>query len=95
MVRPGSFVSVNIIRETKNDAVLLPREAVIRELRDAHVFVVDGDKAAKRVIELGIEEGINVQVLSGVKAGEKVITAGQGGLKDGAQVKVLEDAKQS
>ena len=95
MVRPGSFVSVNIIRETKNDAVLLPREAVIRELRDAHVFVVDGDKAAKRVIELGIEEGINVQVLSGVKAGEKVITAGQGGLKDGAPVKVLEDAKQS
>jgi membrane fusion protein (multidrug efflux system) len=95
MVRPGSFVSVNIIRETKGDAVLLPREAVIRELRDAHVFVIDGDKAAKRVIELGIEEGVNVQVLSGVKAGEKVITAGQGGLKDGSPVKVLDDTKHS
>jgi len=95
MVRPGSFVSVNIIRETKSDAVLLPREAVIRELRDAHVFVVDGEKAAKRVIELGIEEGANVQVLSGVKAGEQVITAGQGGLKDRSPVKVLEEAKQS
>jgi RND family efflux transporter MFP subunit len=95
MVRPGSFVSVNIVRETKSDAVILPREAVIRELRDAHVFVMDGDKAAKRVIELGIEEGANVQVLSGVKAGEQVITAGQGGLKDGSLVKILEEPKQS
>lgn len=96
MVRPGSFVSVNIIRETKSDAVLLPREAVIRELRDAHVFVMDGEnKAAKRVIQLGIEEGANVQVLSGVKAGDKVITAGQGGLKDGSPVKILEEPKKS
>ena len=95
MVRPGSFVSVNIVRETRNEAVILPREAVIRELRDAHVFVMDGEKASKRVIELGIEEGANVQVLSGVKPGEKVITAGQGGLKDGSPVKVLEPAKES
>ncbi len=95
MVRPGSFVSVNIVRETKGDAVLLPREAVIRELRDAHVFVMDGEKAAKRVITLGIEEGVNVQVLSGITPGDKVITAGQGGLKDGSPVKILDDTKKS
>lgn len=94
-VRPGSFVSVNIIRETRGDAVILPREAVIRELRDAHVFVTDGNKAAKRVIQLGIEEGTNVQVLSGVKAGDKVIIAGQGGLKDGSPIKVLDTPKKS
>ncbi|MGK2857617.1 MAG: efflux RND transporter periplasmic adaptor subunit [Thermoanaerobaculia bacterium] len=94
-VRPGSFVSVNIIRETRGAAVLLPREAVIRELRDAHVFVTDGNKATKRVIQLGIEEGTNVQVLSGVKAGEKVIIAGQGGLKDGSPIKVLDTPKKS
>lgn len=93
MVRPGSFVSVNIIRETRGDAVLVPREAVIRELRDAHVFVIAGSKAAKRTIELGIEEGANVQVTSGLKPGDRVITAGQGGLKDGSLVKVLEQPK--
>jgi membrane fusion protein, multidrug efflux system len=94
MARPGSFVSVNIVRETRGDALLLPRQAVIRELRDAHVFVMEGDKAEKRVVELGIEEGTNVQVLSGVKAGDKVITAGQGALKDGSPVKILEQPKQ-
>jgi membrane fusion protein, multidrug efflux system len=95
MARPGSFVSVNIVRETRGDALLIPRQAVIRELRDAHVFVMDGDKAVKRSVELGIEEGANVQVLSGVEAGDKVITAGQGALKDGSPVKVLDDTQKS
>ena len=43
-------------------------------------------------MKLGIEEGDVVEVLEGVKAGEKVIVAGQGGLKDEATVKILSDA---
>ena len=41
-VRPGSFVTINIVRETRADTVLVPREAVIRELQKAHVFVAAG-----------------------------------------------------
>lgn len=88
--RPGAFVSIGIVREQREAAVLLPRESVLRELRSAHVFVTDGATAEKRSVSLGLEEGDIVEALGGVEAGEQVIVAGQGGLKHGAKVKVLE-----
>ena len=45
--------------------------------------------AEKRAITLGLEEGDFVEALSGVEAGDQVIVAGQGGLKDGSPVKIL------
>ncbi|MGA7615902.1 MAG: efflux RND transporter periplasmic adaptor subunit [Thermoanaerobaculia bacterium] len=88
-VRPGTFVTIDIVRETHPKALLLPRESVIRELQEAHVFVADGATARKRAVSLGIEEGDRVEVLSGVRSGEKVIVAGQGGLKDGSPIRIL------
>ena len=88
-LRPGAFVSVQIVREQRQAAVLLPRESVIRELRTAHVFITDGEIAEKRPVTLGLEEGEVIEAVSGVTAGEKVIVAGQGGLKPGAKVRVL------
>jgi membrane fusion protein (multidrug efflux system) len=88
-VRPGAFVTIEIVRERREGATLLPRESVIRELRSAHVFVTDGETASKRAVTLGIEEGSMIEVMSGVEAGEQVIVAGQGGLKPGSKVKIL------
>ena len=88
-VRPGAFVTIDIVRETHPQAVLLPREAVIRELQDAYVFVANAGVAEKRTVSLGLEEGARIEALSGVKAGEQVIVAGQGGLKQGSLIKVI------
>ena len=88
-VRPGAFVTIDIVRTTHPQAVLLPREAVIRELQDAYVFVASGGVAEKRTVALGLEEGGRVEALSGVKPGERVIVAGQGGLKQGSPIKVI------
>jgi membrane fusion protein (multidrug efflux system) len=88
-VRPGSFVTIGIVRETHPEAVLLPREAVLRELQKAHVFVAQGDTAEKRAVTLGMEEEGWIEAVSGVDVGERVIVAGQGGLKDGSAIKVL------
>jgi len=88
-VRPGAFVSIGIVREQHPTALLLPRESVIRELRAAHVFVTEDDTAVKKAVELGIEEGDLVEVLSGVAEGDMVVVAGQGGLDDGQKIKTL------
>ncbi len=89
-VRSGSFVTVDIVRETRTAAMLVPREAVLRELQSAHVFVFSSDgKAEKRQVELGLEEGLWVQAVQGVSVGDSVIVAGQGGLKEGAPVKLV------
>ena len=55
-VRPGSFVAIAIVRESRPDSILLPREAVVRELQASHVFVVAGETVSKRPVRLGIEE---------------------------------------
>ncbi|HVR43914.1 MAG TPA: efflux RND transporter periplasmic adaptor subunit [Thermoanaerobaculia bacterium] len=89
-VRPGAFVTVDIVKSTRHDATLLPREAVLRELQESHVFIAENGVARKRVVTLGIEEAGRVEVLSGVEAGEQVIVAGQGGLRDGSPVKVMD-----
>ncbi|MCP4661567.1 MAG: efflux RND transporter periplasmic adaptor subunit [bacterium] len=90
-VRPGAFVRVDIVRESRQAALLLPREAVVRELQKAYVFVADDGVAHKRAITLGLEENGSVEVIAGVDAGEQVIVAGQGGLKDGSAVKLISD----
>lgn len=89
-VRPGAFVAVDITKETRPRALVIPREAVIRELSEAHVFVVEGDVARKRIVQLGIEESTRVEAREGLAAGDRVIVAGQGGLRDGSPVKVLD-----
>jgi membrane fusion protein (multidrug efflux system) len=75
--------------------VLLPREAIIRELQEAYVFVANGEVAEKRRVALGLEENGRVQVVSGVDAGEQVIVAGQGGLKDGSAIRIIPTSEAS
>ena len=88
-VRPGAFVSIGIVREQHPAALLLPRESVIRELRAAHVFVSEDGTAIKKAVELGLEEGDLVEVISGVAEGDNVVVAGQGALDDGQKIKTL------
>jgi membrane fusion protein (multidrug efflux system) len=94
-VRSGSFVAIHVVRETRVGALLVPRAAVLRELQTSHVFVDDGGTAAKRTVELGLEEAGQVEVLTGIAAGERVIVAGQGGLRDGAKVRVLGEEQET
>lgn len=86
-VRPGAFVRVDVVRERRAGALVVPKESVIRELQKTYVFIDEDGTASKRAIDLGLEEGAVVQALSGVEEGERVITAGQGALKDGSPVK--------
>jgi membrane fusion protein (multidrug efflux system) len=91
-VRPGGFVIVEIVRETRSDTLVLPREAVIRELQEAHVFVAENDVAVRREVRLGLEQSEVLEILSGLEPGELVVVAGQGGLRDGAKIRILEPA---
>ena len=89
MVRPGAFVRIDIVRDSIADAVLVPRKAVVRELQSAYIFIAKDGVAEKRTVTLGLEEDDHIQAVSGVEAGEQIIVAGQGGLKDGSTIKLI------
>jgi hypothetical protein len=52
------------------------------------VFVANGGKAERRVVQVGLEDAEHVEITSGVRAGEAVITTNQNGLPDGAAIAV-------
>lgn len=87
-VRPGAFVRVDVVKEERPEALMVPKVALVRELQKTYVFVAEEEVARKREVALGLEEGAVVQALSGVAAGEQVIVAGQGALEDGAAIKL-------
>jgi RND family efflux transporter MFP subunit len=87
--RPGAFVRVDIRTDTKSDAVLIPKRAIIEEDGQNYVYVASQDTAKRSKVEIGYQsEGI-VEIRSGVAPGQKVVVAGQGALKEGAKIKVL------
>jgi len=78
-LRPGMFVDVRFASQLADDAVLVPDMAVLRSGERDTVFVaLDGGFFEARDVKLGARsEGNFYQVLSGLKAGERVVTSGQ------------------
>ncbi len=88
--RPGAFVRVEIETHALAEAVLISKQSVIEEGGRTFVVVLDGDLAARRTpVELGYQSADLVEVRSGVRPGELVVTAGQGRLRDGDQARVI------
>ena len=83
----GTAVQVEIVAEEHAGVVLVPAAAVVREDDKAAVFVVEADgKAHRRAVTLGIETTVEVEIETGVAAGEQVIVKGHEELPDGATV---------
>ena len=88
--RPGSFVRVEIQTDTRLDAILIPKQAVLEEEGRPYVVLVDANGTALRTtVELGYQDGSAVEAVSGVNEGAMVVTAGQGKLKDGDITRVV------
>lgn len=84
---PGLFVSVRIITDTRPQAVLVPKRAVVYEGGERYVFTVANDIATKRKLQAGYEDPQNIEVLNAIEPGAEVIVVGHAGLKDGASVR--------
>lgn len=89
-LKAGSFARLRLITEERKGAVLIPLEAVVRRGEETYVFVVEGAVARLRPVRLGVEDGRQCEVLTGLAGGEEVVTAGQDGLRDGSPVAVVE-----
>ncbi|MEJ2274443.1 MAG: efflux RND transporter periplasmic adaptor subunit [Woeseiaceae bacterium] len=85
-LRPGLFVRVLVSLGTKDDAILVPEQAIWPIGQDKTVFVVTDGKAERRVVRLGERQPGSVEVLSGLEVGDVIVTAGQMKLYDGAAV---------
>lgn len=85
-VIPGAFATVEIALRDIPDAILIPAGAIIPGLNEKSVFVIEDGKARPRKVETGLRLASEILVLSGIQAGDTVITSGQLQLRPGMAV---------
>ena len=74
---PGSFIEIFLKTTVIKDALVIPYSALIEEQGNYYAFVqTSGEGFQKRELELGVNDGIYVQVLSGIKENERVVIKG-------------------
>jgi multidrug efflux pump subunit AcrA (membrane-fusion protein) len=90
VLRAGSSASVSMTAKTVDDALIVPAQALVTDEEGKKSLMVVGSDgvAHKRDVETGIQTTDSVQIASGVKPGEQVVTAGAYGLPDNTKVKI-------
>jgi len=83
------FARVNIVHDVHTNAMLVPKDAIIAEDRKSCVFVVRDSTAYRQTVETGYVNSSHIEVLSGVDAGDTVVTIGKSGLKDSSRVEMV------
>ena len=89
-LRPRMWASVEIELQKKENALLIPAEALVTEKNKNSVFVVRDDKAQKVPVATGFDDGVNVEILKGCGSNDAVITAGKQSVTDGQKVQPTE-----
>jgi RND family efflux transporter MFP subunit len=91
-LRPGMFASVFLRTETRDDVLVIPRDALVLDSLGDTVFVKNGEAAERREVVLGIRDEDSIEIDSGLEEGDLLIVVGQDGLADGTPVSVLGEA---
>ncbi len=85
-LRPGMLLTVRVVTEEKL-AFMVPERVVVQVGTKAFVYVVDDENVAHRqVVQLGTRQAGNVEIVSGVNEGDRIVTLGIIKLRDGAKV---------
>jgi RND family efflux transporter MFP subunit len=87
LLKPNTFGDVTLEVSSQENALVIPQLAV---LENRFVFVVDGGKALKREITIGLQDTSLLEVLQGLREGDLVVVEGNYGLDEGAEIEVKE-----
>ena len=87
-LRPGMFVTIELVADTHHDVPILPKTVVIQRRGEPVAFVLGSDRVHMQVLKLGYYDLKQYEILEGVKAGDQVVSEDQAILQDGAKARV-------
>src|SRR5690606_14887622 len=74
---PGMLVGIKVNLEVNEDALMVPAQSLIPELEGYKVFVVNDENVIEEVkVSIGIRTATDVQIVDGLKVGDRVMTTG-------------------
>ncbi len=85
-LKVGMYAEVYLEIDKHDNAIIIPKQAVLTEDDLSYVFLADGDKAKRVELTIGLTEGENVEVIGDIKAGDLLIIEGQKFVDDGQAI---------
>ncbi len=92
-IKSGMFGEVVFTKEENKDALVVPKNAVLENEEGKYVYLSVDGKAKQVQVETGIETGEKIEITSGLKNGDLVITKGQTYINDGDEIEVVSSSK--
>jgi membrane fusion protein (multidrug efflux system) len=89
LLKPEMNSNVEIEKMEKEDAVVIPQDLIVDYGDEKYVFVLEGEIAKKRVLEIDGRNGNDVLITKGLNIGDKIIYEGFQTVKDGEKVQVV------
>jgi multidrug efflux system membrane fusion protein len=89
---PNQFINARLHVMTLKDQVVIPTDAVQFGSKGTYVYVIRDDKSHIQTVKLGPSQAARTVVLEGIAVGDKIVLEGYDQLREGRQVKVLEDS---
>ena len=91
-LRPGMYVEVNLVTAVHHEALLIPKSAVVYDNEQIFVFrLKEGRRVERMALEPRIQDSESIEPAGDFALGDKIVVAGQSGLKDGALVRLPGD----
>ena len=88
-LRPGMFMTVELVIGQRANALVVPEQAVILQGERKYVFAVRGGRAIRVPVETGVRRAGQVEIVNGLDTGESVIVTGLQRVRDGQFVQTL------
>ncbi len=88
-LRSGMYANARLLIDEKKDTLLVSRDAITLVGDQPTVYVVNGDRVEQRQVTTGLANDGQIEILSGLEAGDTVVIAGQPNLVDGAKIEVV------
>jgi membrane fusion protein (multidrug efflux system) len=101
-LKSGMFVSVRLTVEEHSNTTLLPKQAMGYDKSRPYVFRIKAGSCKKKVCKVekvffskGFEDASRIEVLSGLKVGDRIVTMGQDGLQNDGKVRIVRNTDDS
>ncbi len=72
----GAFADVELVLQELNNALMIPSEALVPDLKGQKVFIIRNGKVAEQLVEIGLRTDREVQIVSGLNTGDTLLTTG-------------------
>jgi len=92
-LKPGMFARMTIVLQERENVIMVPDSALLREQGNVYVFIANGSKAHRREVKLGLLQSEYYEVLEGLSVGELVVTRGRRQIEDGQVIEVIQELK--